>query len=417
MSSNSELTSPIGKSGPQVGRREGVLEVRRKLIVFFSAVDLETGRGTENYLTQLILRGDANGFSVILVQPYGNAKITHRSVAGEANILRFTSWDASFAFMRESPFLQLPYELAIRPFLLWFRRHTDLRGLLSTLRDLRPTAVYLGFNEYLPLVSGLPSPIILSAHNLPSKSPLTTRILLKLWCQGLYYRSAGAFHLLPKYAEVADDAPVPTIILPGGANLGWHRDKTSSDPKVRVLYVGHLSREKGVPELLRICSRLPADKFHITIVGKGPMSASIIGWCKTRKNVTYLGFVPEELLASLYSNSDVFVYPSVQDTFGLVVSQALSSGLHVLTSTSLKGSFDEFEKEGFLSYLHPDALDRWLVQLDWVSDHLRDIRNASPRVRSLAAAYFDWDHIANEFYHWVADIAPMTRPGTVTSEG
>ena len=64
--------------------------------------------------------------------------------------------------------------------------------------------------------------------------------------------------------------------------------------------------------------------------------------------------MPLNELSELYRTCDVFVYPTGCDTFGLVVLEALSSGLYVIMSDLFRGAFDDFEKLHYLEYQSRD---------------------------------------------------------------
>lgn len=100
------------------------------------------------------------------------------------------------------------------------------------------------------------------------------------------------------------------------------REKTFLDlPRPIFLYVGRVSYEKNIEAFLDL--DLPGTKL---VVGNGPQLDSL----KMKyPNVVFTGKKEGEELANYYSSSDVFVFPSKTDTFGLVVIEALASGLPV----------------------------------------------------------------------------------------
>jgi glycosyltransferase involved in cell wall biosynthesis len=87
------------------------------------------------------------------------------------------------------------------------------------------------------------------------------------------------------------------------------------------LYVGRVAIEKSVEEFLKL--ELPGTKL---VVGDGPQ----LGELRAKyPNVRFTGPKFGEELARHYAASDVFVFPSRTDTFGLVILEALASGLPV----------------------------------------------------------------------------------------
>lgn len=87
------------------------------------------------------------------------------------------------------------------------------------------------------------------------------------------------------------------------------------------LYVGRIAVEKNIPAFLDL--DLPGSKI---VVGGGPQLAEL----KARyPGVVFTGPFSEAELAAAYAGGDVFVFPSRTDTFGLVLLEALASGVPV----------------------------------------------------------------------------------------
>jgi glycosyltransferase involved in cell wall biosynthesis len=101
--------------------------------------------------------------------------------------------------------------------------------------------------------------------------------------------------------------PRPTSVL------GW--------PRPISLFVGRLAVEKNVDAFLQL--DLPGTKV---VVGDGPARADLE---RAHPDARFLGALSGEPLAAVYASSDVFVFPSLTDTFGIVLLEALASGLPV----------------------------------------------------------------------------------------
>jgi glycosyltransferase involved in cell wall biosynthesis len=127
-------------------------------------------------------------------------------------------------------------------------------------------------------------------------------------------------------------------LWPGGVDTTrFHPDRRSPSMRARlteghpesplVVYVGRLSAEKDVTRLKPILEALPGTR--LALIGDGPH-------CKTLQQhfagmpVYMAGFLRGEELAAAYASSDVFVMPSRTETLGLVVLEAMSSGLPVV---------------------------------------------------------------------------------------
>jgi len=104
------------------------------------------------------------------------------------------------------------------------------------------------------------------------------------------------------------------------SNLFKPIEKETSE-KIRLVYCGRLSPEKGIEDFLKI-----NDTYKKTIIGDG---ISLNYYKKLFPNVKFTGFLHGEELATELAKHDVFVFPSKFDTFGLVNIEAMSCGLPV----------------------------------------------------------------------------------------
>ena len=99
------------------------------------------------------------------------------------------------------------------------------------------------------------------------------------------------------------------------------------------LYVGRLAAEKRVEQVVdafRVASEmLPRGVIHLIVAGTGPREAELRA--AAPPGVSFLGLLDRRSrLPDLYANCDAFVFASVTETLGLVVLEAMASGLPVL---------------------------------------------------------------------------------------
>lgn len=96
-----------------------------------------------------------------------------------------------------------------------------------------------------------------------------------------------------------------------------------------LLYVGRLASEKNVPLAFRafhaVRERLPEAK--LVVVGDGPLRARLQ---KATPGALFVGPQRGEALAQHYASADIFLFPSLTETFGNVTLEALASGLLVV---------------------------------------------------------------------------------------
>lgn len=103
----------------------------------------------------------------------------------------------------------------------------------------------------------------------------------------------------------------------------------------RYLYVGRLVPVKNLEFLIRAFN---GNGKLLTIVGKGPQEAELKRIAKN--NITFIGFVNNDEIGSIYQNHDVFILPSYSETWGLVVEEAIYWGLPVIVSDVVGSSED-----------------------------------------------------------------------------
>jgi glycosyltransferase involved in cell wall biosynthesis len=109
-----------------------------------------------------------------------------------------------------------------------------------------------------------------------------------------------------------------------GVDLTLFRPRPRVDsgwPRPVLLYVGRVSAEKGIEDFLRL--DVPGTKV---VVGDGPARADLE---RRYPAARFLGYRKGEALAECYAAADLFVFPSRTDTFGIVLIEALASGLPV----------------------------------------------------------------------------------------
>lgn len=129
------------------------------------------------------------------------------------------------------------------------------------------------------------------------------------------------------------------------------QDRLFGKGKPVFLYVGRVAVEKNIEAFLKL--NLPGRK---AVVGGGPLLPALK---EAYPDVLFTGPKSGDDLARHYASADVFVFPSVTDTFGVVLLEAMASGLPV-AAYPVTGPADIVEPgiTGFLNRdLHRAAMD------------------------------------------------------------
>jgi glycosyltransferase involved in cell wall biosynthesis len=104
-----------------------------------------------------------------------------------------------------------------------------------------------------------------------------------------------------------------------------------------IFHVSNLSPKKNPQTLFKTFSELINDGFDLQLVIAGARWSnidvnSIIGSTDLTRRIKILGYVPEHDLVSLYNAAEVFFFPSLHETFGFPVLEAMACGTPVVTS-------------------------------------------------------------------------------------
>ena len=108
------------------------------------------------------------------------------------------------------------------------------------------------------------------------------------------------------------------------------RAENNTDTKLRYLFIGRLIPLKNLEFLIRVFNQLQKP---LTIVGTGVLEEYLKSISSS--NITLTGFVNNDVIHELYTSHDLFILPSISETWGLVVEEAIYFGLPVLVSESV----------------------------------------------------------------------------------
>lgn len=219
---------------------------------------------------------------------------------------------------------------------------------------------------------------------------------------GLTYALIRRFHAPAQAVMVATAAMEATLTARGFRNLRrWSRgvDTALFRPRTTGLYdhlprpifahVGRIAVEKNVEAFLRLA--LPGTKV---LVGDGPQRAELES---RHPDAVFLGPRYGDDLATHYAAADVLVFPSRTDTFGLVMLEAMASGVPVaafpvpgpldVIGGSAAGVMDDDLRAACLAALDiPRALCRdHALGFSWRASAEQFLANLSPLPRTVAA--------------------------------
>lgn len=142
---------------------------------------------------------------------------------------------------------------------------------------------------------------------------------------------------------------VKTIKLPLGIELNVEKAGKRYDP-IDILYVGALSRHKGVHILIDAFKGLKYKNIKLHIVGKGVDEDAFKRIAGLDQRIFFHGFVPDKELMKLYQKANITVVPSVwYDNSPMVIYESFKNGTPVIGSRI--GGIPELVEDNYNGFL------------------------------------------------------------------
>ena len=121
-----------------------------------------------------------------------------------------------------------------------------------------------------------------------------------------------------------------------------------AENSILFLFVGRLIEEKAIDLFIKSFKKASErnNKIHLLIVGGGPLYNDLKNLIHNFSNISLSGPLYEKDLLETYSSADIFVLPSISETWGLVINEAMASSLPLLVNKNV-GCIDDlvFDKE------------------------------------------------------------------------
>ena len=127
----------------------------------------------------------------------------------------------------------------------------------------------------------------------------------------------------------------PSIVAyPSGSRFVGHPPKPVRDDVLRLIFVGNVTRRKGLHTLLDALQRLPDAPLQLDVVGALDVEADYATALRARADgrVRFWGRLSDEALATRLSESHALVVPSQYEGFGIVYMEGMAFGLAVLAT-------------------------------------------------------------------------------------
>jgi len=223
---------------------------------------------------------------------------------------------------------------------LWL--HLNANRII-TKYSLKKLNVHSGAGGVL-LVRRLPVPVIITCHHTYYQQ--YTHIPAQFWkriflpFEKRTYRLADRIvcvsedtkRVLVEHYGIADDK---IVVIHNAVDTGKFFPLKKPGQPHTILYVGRIDKRKGIDFLIRcmpqVLSQIPDARLQVG--GKGGYleeMKSLVKRLNLERNVSFLGFVPDDQLNALYNQAQCVVVPSIFEGFGITVIEALAAGTRVV---------------------------------------------------------------------------------------
>lgn len=289
-------------------------------------------------------------------------------------------------------------------------KRTDMRVLVNSKQKTDITHIHTtGPYAYTKAIQA--NKLVISAHLVPdslrgSLALASVWLPAYAWYLRKFYNKADLLLANSPYTKgKLEEENITTKLeyLPLGVNRDWFKKDSQARKNIRkkiginqqdfvVLSVGQIQPRKGVLDFMRVAAKLPDIKF--VWVGGTPFGKLTEGHAELEKhiksapkNCMFIGEVDYKIMPEYHNIADIFFMPSHQETFGLVITEAASTGAPLLLR-----DLDIYQNLFAPYYEKADTIDGFVEKIVAMQSNKAQLEKKSEKL----AEKYNWDTIANE---------------------
>lgn len=200
----------------------------------------------------------------------------------------------------------------------------------------------------------------------------------------------------------------PIAVIPNGIDLPeWSYEKPETRNQKTLLFLSRIHPKKGLLNLVEALRSVPTEGWRVIIAGpdedghQADVEAAVREAGLAAK-VSFPGPILDTDKWALYRQADLFILPTFSENFGIVVAEALASGVPVITTTGAPWQELETYRCGWWVEPRVEPLAEALRQAMAISD--AEQREMGRRGRQLIETNYSWPAVAQQMastYRWV----------------
>ncbi len=162
----------------------------------------------------------------------------------------------------------------------------------------------------------------------------------------------------------------------------------------QIIFVGRLSKEKGINSLIKIAEKLKSD-IHLMILGIGPEEKTIKHLTQNYKNIHYLGYQNKEDTIALICGSDVLIQPSLVEGISSTILESMACKTPVIAS-NVGGNLELIinKENGFLT--DSDDYDKIIENLNILLSDKKYAKTITENAFKTVQNY-DWKFVGTKY--------------------
>ena len=228
-----------------------------------------------------------------------------------------------------------------------------------------------------------------------------------LWCVEREQREFQSCTTIVVPSKLAKESLVSSGICPNkirvnplAVDVNLFRPIQTDDQPITfsILNVGSITIRKGILGLMWAFNEAKLVDASLTFVGSGYENISrseIFNQLKS-ENINFIGSINQRYLPQIYSQSSIFIMPSVSDGFGLVALQAMSCGIPVIVSD--KCGVSECVVDGKTGFIYQSGNYEKLSQLlNYCSNNMDEMKYMGKKAREEVLEKYTWSQYGNRY--------------------
>lgn len=238
-------------------------------------------------------------------------------------------------------------------------------------------------------------PFVITEHQAALADLLRIPYLKRMMLQS-YIKAHKVIAVSEHTGQIILNAGLPhekLVVIPNGIDTAVFTPVFHSRGITKLIYIGYLVQRKGVQFLLEAISILGDNSISLSLVGDGEYRNELEKQCTKlgiEESVHFLGEKNPQEIAQLLHDHDALVHPSLIESFGIVVVEAMAAGLPVVATQNGGSEYIVTDQTGIIVPPHdPHALAegiRRLIATEW----------DAKAIRNYAVQHYDISEVVND---------------------